>query len=394
MLYIPRGYTFSSVEANFRYQDREDLALIFSHSEASCAAVFTKNRFQAAPILVAKENLLKTKWKNQAIMINSGIANACTGEEGIKVCLESVRLLSRHLNIKEEMILPASTGVIGEQFDDKKWPPAISKLGEYLGKKDLVDVAQAILTTDTFPKIAFRRFEHEGHIATITGIAKGAGMICPNMATMLGFIISDLKISPEPWQGILTYAVNHSFNRISVDGDTSTNDCVIAMANGKSSVGVTPDILSQVRELVTEVCLELAYQIVQDAEGGTKVIHLEVKGAEREEDAEILARAIAHSPLVKTALYGEDANWGRIVAAMGKTQARFIPEKVKVIIGDICIFEKGCGVKIDTDSLLVSKLKRQDITITIDLQMGEEGYWMLFADLTEEYVKINGCYRT
>ncbi len=394
MLYIPAGYTFSSTEANFRYQDREDLALIFSQTDAVCAAVFTNNRFQAAPILVAKENLQKNKGKVRAIMVNSGIANACTGEEGLEICRKSLKLMANHLNIKEEMIIPASTGVIGEQFDKKKWPPAISNLYTSLGKKNIVDVAKAILTTDTFPKIVFRRLEQGQHAATITGIAKGAGMICPNMATMLAFIISDLNIPYRQWQEILTYAVNHSFNRISVDGDTSTNDCVIALTNGKSPIKISPDLISQVKEMLTEVCLELAYQIVQDAEGGTKVIHLEVKGAETEEDAEILARAIAHSPLVKTALHGEDPNWGRIVAAMGKTRAKFLPEKVKVIIGDICIFEKGCGIKIDTDSLLVSKLKRQDITITIDLQMGEGTYWMLFADLTEEYVRINSSYRT
>ncbi len=394
MIYVPEGYTFSSTEANFRYSGREDLALILSSPRASCAAVFTKNRFQAAPIIICREHIHKNRGYARAIMINSGIANACTGKEGIAICAKSVSMLASSLGLRQEEIMPVSTGVIGEQLHEDKWRKGICGLKDNLGKRGLVDVAKAILTTDTFPKIAFRRMEQGNSTATITGIAKGAGMICPNMATMLGFIISDLEASPQIWQEVLTYAVNHSFNRISVDGDTSTNDCVIALANGESHIRVKKDNLPHIREMVTEVCLELAYQIVQDAEGGTKVIHLEVKGAPTEKDAEMIARSIAHSPLVKTALHGEDANWGRIVAAIGKTEARFLPEKIRVSVGDICIFEGGRGVEVDTDSLLVSRLKKQDITICIDLQMGEETYWMLFSDLSPEYVRINASYRT
>ncbi len=391
MLYIPKGYVFSTAEANFRYRGRDDLAIIVSKKVANCAAVFTRNLFKAAPILVCMDKL-KASNVAQAIVINSGIANAGTGDMGFKNCLKSIELTGKYLEINPELIFPSSTGVIGEQFDMECWERGVEQLRQNLGKKDVVDVAKAIMTTDTFPKIASLQ---TGDIS-ITGIAKGAGMICPDMATMLAFIISDVEIEPQLFQKILKRAVENTFNRISVDGDTSTNDCVIALANGANGKKIfTKKDISLFEGMMFEVCEHLAYKIVQDAEGGTKIIHLKVTGTKTIEDAEKIAKSIANSPLVKTAFYGEDANWGRIVAAIGRSGAHIDIYKMKIKIQDIEIFKNGTGIDMDIDSLTLPYLKKQDIYLEVNAgEQTEIEYNMLFSDLSEEYVKINGSYRS
>jgi glutamate N-acetyltransferase/amino-acid N-acetyltransferase len=393
MVLVPKGYLFATVRAGFKYQDRDDLAFIFSQSPASTAAVFTKNRFQAAPILVAKE-ILERRTEVRGILVNAGQANACTGETGYKNCRQTLQMLRELLALGEDEILPASTGVIGEQFDLEKWKKAIPELKSALGRAEPVQVAKAIMTTDTFPKLSWKRLDlREGQI-TFLGLAKGAGMICPDMATMLGFVLCDAQVDPEWWAKSLREAVDASFNAITVDGDTSTNDCVLALANGEARVRVHPDEQGLVSNALQEVCQDLAYQIVQDAEGGTKVIHIQVTGAKDEAQAEVAARTIGHSPLVKTALYGQDPNWGRIVAALGRSGAEFDPNQVRVEIAGITLFAQGQPVKMDIDNILARHLRKQDVHIQVCLGNGPGEYTLLSSDLTEEYVRINACYRT
>ena len=249
------------------------------------------------------------------------------------------------------------------------------------------------MTTDTFPKMAAREVTLGSGTVRLAGFCKGAGMICPNMATMLGFILCDAGVDPAWWQAALTRCVDKSFNAITVDGDTSTNDCVLALANGTAARAEGSD-LAALEEALLEVCQDLAYMIVQDAEGGTKVMRVNVSGAAGMADAQLAARAVGNSPLVKTALYGRDPNWGRIVAALGRSGATFKPEDVVVRIAGMTIFRQGTPVKADWDSLLASALRRDMVDIDVDLGAGEAGLTLLASDFTEEYIKINAEYRT
>ena len=393
MLQVPKGYLFATVSAGFRYQDRDDLALILSDVPARVAAVFTKNMFQAAPILVAKK-ILEKKSKVRGILVNAGQANACTGETGYSNCCQTLQMVKRVFGLGEDDILPASTGVIGEQFDLEKWEKAVPELKKTLGQTDPVRVARAIMTTDTFPKLSWKRVSLQAGEVTFLGFAKGAGMICPDMATMLGFVLCDAQIDGNWWREALKMAVDMSFNAITVDGDTSTNDCVFALANGASGVCVAQDEEDMIRETLKSICQDLAYQIVQDAEGGTKVIHIHVTGAKNKTQAELVARTIGHSLLVKTALYGQDPNWGRIVAALGRSGAEFNPDQVEVRIAGITIFAQGQPVNMDIDNIMARHLRKQDVHIQVSLGDGNGEYTLLSSDLTEEYVRINACYRT
>ena len=392
MIPIPKGYTFSTAKANFRYKNRDDLGLILSEKPAVVAAVFTTNKFKAAPIYVCQKKLKQNSYKAQGIVINSGIANAGTGEMGIYNCSKAMELVGDRLKIDPNFLLPASTGVIGEQFKMECWEAGAEELYKNLGKKDIIDVAKAIMTTDTFPKISYSKHRD----FSVTLVAKGAGMICPNMATMLCFIITDVSIERPLFQDILTEVTENTFNRISVDGDTSTNDCVIAMANGLSGKRVSDkkDILL-FKQILFETMYDASYKIVQDAEGGTKVVHIKVKGTRTYDDAKKIAQTIANSPLVKTAFYGEDANWGRIVAAIGRSGVDVDISKVLIKIGDIEIFKNQMGIDGDIDAILMPYLKKQDIFLYIDIGNNTEyEYNMLFSDLTEQYVKINSGYRS
>jgi len=311
---------------------------------------------------------------------------------GIYKCNKALELVGKRLKIDPKLLLPASTGVIGEQFKMECWEAGAEELYKNLGKKDIIDVAKAIMTTDTFPKISYSKDKN----LSLTLIAKGAGMICPNMATMLCFIITDVSIERSLFQNILTEATENTFNRISVDGDTSTNDCVIGMANGLSGKRISDekDILI-FKKILFEIMYDASYKIVQDAEGGTKVIHIQVKGTKTYDDAKKIAQTIANSPLVKTAFYGEDANWGRIVAAIGRSGVDVDINKVLIKIGDIEIFKNGMGLEGDIDAILMPYLKKQDIFLYIDVGNNTEyEYKMLFSDLTEQYVKINSGYRS
>lgn len=390
---VPKGFLFSTAQGSFKYQDRDDLALIYAPEGAVSAGVFTQNVFQAAPVLVAKKHISQCNLIN-AILINAGQANACTGEKGIQDCEETLRLLSKTLEISPEFILPASTGVIGEFFDLKKWEKAILELRENLGKVDVGKVARAIMTTDKYPKLVSKCLTLDNKEVHLLGLAKGAGMIAPNMATMLGFILCDAEVDRSWWQSCLVEAVETSFNRICVDGDTSTNDTVLALSSGKVKGNFCEDDLYRLKKAVKEICFELARLIVQDGEGASKIIKLTIKKAKTRQDARNIATTIATSPLVKTAFFGEDPNWGRIVAALGRSNASFDPQKIRLFFGDIEVF--GCGVaKLeDIDVWLQGYMQKKELDLVIDLGAGEEEYFILFSDLTFDYVKLNGSYRS
>ncbi|MFP4657397.1 MAG: bifunctional glutamate N-acetyltransferase/amino-acid acetyltransferase ArgJ [Desulfonatronovibrionaceae bacterium] len=392
VLEIPKGYRFGTYAGGLRYQGRDDLTLILSDTPAAAAGVFTRNRFQAAPVLVAQD--IVRGGSVRAVLVNSGQANACTGDMGIAACRECMRIAAEELGIREAEILPASTGVIGEHLPMERMHRVLPRLADRVGKCSPEQAARAITTTDKFPKLSAAGADLSAGRVRVLGLAKGAGMICPDMATMLGFILCDAQVEPGVWQEILGRAVDKSFNAISVDGDTSTNDCVLALANGAGGTRAEKQDIDRLAEAVLQVCQELSYQIVQDAEGGTKVVHIKVSGAADGRQAEAAARAVGNSPLVKTALYGNDPNWGRIVAALGRSGADFDPRQVRVFLGGYCIFENGCPAEGDIDALFARFLRGSDVYIGLELGRGAGEYALKASDLTHEYVSINAEYRT
>ncbi|MDR2891900.1 MAG: bifunctional glutamate N-acetyltransferase/amino-acid acetyltransferase ArgJ, partial [Deltaproteobacteria bacterium] len=300
---VPQGFKFATCAAGFKKTDRKDLALLVSEAPAVAAAMFTKNVFKAAPVLVGQEILSKRE-RVRAVLINSGQANACTGDEGVANCRRTLGMVAAACGLEAEEILPASTGVIGAQLKMDLWESNVPKLAANLGQSSASDFAEAILTTDRFVKIASCELDFKGGKVRLCGMAKGAGMICPNMATMLSTLLCDAKVEAPLWRHLLQVAVDLTFNRASVDGDTSTNDTVYALANGASGVSVDEDEAGILLGAMREVLGKLAYLLVQDGEGATKVMRIRVSGAKSADDAEKICRAIGHSPLVKTAMFG------------------------------------------------------------------------------------------
>lgn len=390
---VPKGFKFSVVNAGFRKKSRNDLALAVSDRPATAAACFTQAAFKAAPVLIGQE-IIAAGRPCRAVMINSGQANACTGEQGLKNCRRTLELLSRSSGIEASEVLPASTGVIGNQFDMGLWEKAVPQLNAELGKCGYVDFANAIMTTDRFFKAAGTKAELKSGTVTMLGMAKGAGMICPNMATMLAVLLCDAEIGREAWQRIVSRAVELSFNRASVDGDTSTNDTIYALANGASGVAVSTDDEEVLLEAVTGVLKQLAYMLVQDGEGATKVMLIKISGAGSAADAEAAARTIGHSLLVKTAMFGQDPNWGRIIAALGRSGAKFRPDDVVLTLGGVVLFKNGTPVYNSDPPQVVDALKQQDIPIELSLGAGSFSYEFMASDLGHGYVTINADYRS
>lgn len=389
----PKGYRFATIEAGLKYSGRKDLALLVSDLPAAAAGVFTTNKFQAAPVVMAKA-MLENRPVARAVLINAGNANACTGEQGLANCRRTLELIGDAVGLAPEEILPASTGVIGMQFNMSKWETAGTPLAADLGKSTAEDFARTIMTTDSFHKLVTRTVQINGNPVSLLAVAKGAGMICPNMATMLSMFITDAAIDPAMWQDMFRKGVDQSFNRVTVDGDTSTNDTVFGLANGASGVTVTEEHRSVMQEAVTAVMREIAYKLVQDGEGATKVIHINVTGATCDADAELAARTVGHSPLVKTAMYGRDANWGRIVAALGRSGAEFDPDDVVVTMCGVELFRNGQPTDADFDTMLEPYLKERDIFLDIEIGHGQGTYVLLASDLTHEYININADYRS
>ena len=391
--YVIPGFHASAVAAGLKKDNVLDLALIFSEKEATVAGVFTTNQVKAAPVILSREHVGSGKAK--AIIANAGNANACTGKTGLNDARLTADLVAKELGVAFEEVLVASTGVIGQPLDMDLVSGAIPGLVETLSPYSIPDAARAIMTTDSFPKIS--RFEgRAGDVPyRILGIAKGAGMIMPNMATLLCFILSDIRIDAQDLKNALHSPVETTFNRITVDGDTSTNDTVLVMANGMA--GNSPLSEADHRGFVgglKTVMGELARMMVKDGEGATKLINIEIKGAHSPSDALNAARTVANSSLVKTAFYGQDPNWGRIMAALGRAGIVMEEQSVDIWIDDILIVEGGLGKGVEPEKKAAGKMAEQEFTLTIDLHQGDYQDRIITCDLTHEYVTINADYRT
>ena len=392
-----RGFSFSAVEAGIRYKGRLDLGLIFSEKPCVTAGVFTTSQVKAAPVVIDVKRL-DAGGLSQAILVNSGCANACTGTEGMEAAVATSRMLSTRLGIEDELVQLSSTGVIGEQLNVKAFENNIDSLIKGLDPSKFDDVAQAIMTTDTVIKTAWTKVMLGGKEISIGGMAKGSGMIMPNMATMLAFVVTDVNITREQLQKILGEVTNTTFNRITVDGDTSTNDMVLVMAIGSADNPLlgsdNEEGLAEFKKALTVVLKDLALQIVTDGEGATKTITIKVGGAESDEDAERLARTVANSNLVKTAFFGEDANWGRIFGAMGRAGVVFDPYKVSLAFGDVTMVENGLGLGAIVEEKATEVLKEKRFSVSIDLHQGNGTAEMYTCDFSLDYVKINADYRS
>ncbi len=390
-----KGYKGAAVKAGIRGRDKIDLGMIFSEAPAAAAGVFTSSKVQAAPVIIGREKL--KKGRAQAIVINSSIANACTGAEGMEKARAVAESAARELGIAAELVQVSSTGVIGEQLDLACFNNNMTRLAAGLGSENFHLVARAMMTTDTVEKIACRRLEISGKQVNLLGLAKGSGMIMPNMATMLCFVMSDADIAPQCLQTMLTKGVEQSFNRITVDGDTSTNDTVLLLANGmagnKTIESPDQEEAGKFQQALDELLKELALKIVADGEGATKLITVRVRGAENNREAERAARTIANSPLVKTACYGEDPNWGRIIAALGRSGINFNQEKVDVFFDQVAMVRNGLGLQ-ENEKQAAEVLRRKEFTITIDLKNGPGQEEIFTCDFSHDYVKINADYRS
>jgi glutamate N-acetyltransferase/amino-acid N-acetyltransferase len=390
----PRGFRAASVRCGLK-KAGNDLAVIASDLPAVSAAVFTRNLVQAAPVLLSREHLRNKT--HRAILVNSGCANACTGEPGLDDSRRSALVLARFLGCDEREVLVNSTGVIGVRLDVRKIEHGISEAAASLDAQGFGAVAEAIMTTDTRPKRAFKEIRLGGKRVMISGVAKGAGMIHPNMATLLSFILTDAAIGKSALQSALKYAVERSFNRVSVDGDTSTNDTLLVMANGAADnrriASASGADFMRFQDALTEVAEALAIQVARDGEGARKLITIEVKRAPTLKDAHRIAEAIATSPLVKTAIAGADANWGRILAAAGRSGAQFDPAQVEIRIGNLVVARKGQAL-LFSEEHAAEILERDEVRLVVDLHQGKAETKQWTCDLTEEYIRINADYRS
>ncbi len=387
-----KGFRAGGVSAGLKKNGALDLGLLVSDRPAAVAAVFTRNQVQAAPVKLDRDRV--RCGVARAVIVNSGNANCATGEPGLAAARSMTAAAGAALGISEAHVLAASTGVIGVQFPIGKVQSAILPLVARLDAHGIPDLARAIMTTDTRPKMGLRE-GREPAPYRIVAIAKGAGMIRPDMATMLCFVVTDAQMDAEALQGALQRAVDASFNRITIDGDTSTNDTVILMANGASGAAIeTAAQQAAFGRLLTDLLADLARQMVRDGEGVTKVVDLTVRGARSDADARAIADVIAHSPLVKTAFFGEDANWGRIVAAAGRAGVFVDPDRLSLHFDDVQMVADGTGCGADAERSATAVLKRPEFSVTLDLHLGDGAASMLTCDFSLDYVKINADYRS
>ena len=389
------GLRATGVHGGLKPDNEKDVALIVADAPAVAAGVFTKNRVCAPVVLVCRGNI--SDHTAQAIVVNSKNANACTGEVGLANARQMTGLVGEALGIDPSLVLVASTGVIGQQLPMDKITNGISLAAAALEPNGGHDAALAIMTTDTVPKEIAVEVEVGGKTVRIGGMTKGAGMIAPNLATMLAFLATDVNIASESLQQALSESVAKSFNRMTIDSDTSTNDTVLIMATGTAGnpeiTNTTDNDYEAFREGLDFACIELAKQIARDGEGATKLVEVVVKGAKNEAEGEMIARAIAESPLVKTAVFGADANWGRIMMAIGKSEAEFDPYQVNVWLNDYQLVKDGMDAGFDEDK--ATELFSEDtVTMTVDLNAGDAAVTMWTCDYSYDYIKINADYRT
>jgi glutamate N-acetyltransferase / amino-acid N-acetyltransferase len=390
----PVGFRASGVACGIKANGNPDLALVVSDTPASAAAVFTTNVAQAAPILVSREHLASSSGRGRAIVVNSGCANACTGDDGLTDAREMTRSTARALACAPEAVLVASTGVIGVKLVMPKVHAGITSAAQALSRDGGAAAARAIMTTDPFSKEAAAEAVAAAGTFRVGGMAKGSGMIEPMMATMLGFLTTDARVEPALLQRALKEAVDDTFNAISVDGECSTNDCVFVLANGASGVTLGEDDYPALTAALRQVCEPLAIGIVRGGEGATKLITIRVSGARNHDDAKATARAIANSPLVKTAVHGGDPNWGRLVAVAGRATRTLVLDRARVKIGPIELFSNGAPYD-ERAPQAAEYLRGKDITLEVDLGTGGPGEARMWScDLTADYVRINADYRT
>jgi glutamate N-acetyltransferase/amino-acid N-acetyltransferase len=389
------GFLFSGISAGIKKDGKRDLGLIYSEVPARVAGLFTTNKVKGAPVQLDMARIKKGLC--QAIIVNSGNANACTGIQGRRDAKRVSSLIAKQLGINEKLVFPSSTGVIGTPLPVEKIEGGIPELINNLSAEGWMKTVEAMMTTDTFPKIEVATCRIKGKQVKLCGMIKGAGMICPDLATMLSFLLTDANIKGSLLQQMLEKAAEVSYNRITIDGETSTNDTVLLLANGKAG----HPILNRMdrdgeafKYMLFEVCQNLAKSLVKDGEGATKFINIFIRGAKNREDAKRAAYAIAHSPLVKTAFFGEDANWGRILCALGHSGAQINPNRIDVFFDKVPIVKNGMGVSPRLEEKAVGVIKKMSFGVTVDLHQGKSQFSVLTTDLSIEYVKINASYRS
>jgi glutamate N-acetyltransferase/amino-acid N-acetyltransferase len=390
---LPSGYRYAATYAGIRKVKKDDLGLIVSDSPASAAAVFTQNRVQAAPVRIARFHLAQSRGLVSAVLINAGNAN-CATRTGDRVALACCDAVGKQLRVPAEQVFPASTGVIGVELETRLIVNALPKLIAGLSPKGFEAVACAMLTTDTVMKTTQQQVRLKKGVVHIAGMTKGSGMIQPNMATTLGFVITDAAIPPATLASMLSEAIARSYNRISVDGDTSTNDTMLLLANGASGIQPVEKERAKIQEALSQVMENLARQIVRDGEGARKLITIEVSGASGDDAAERIARSIANSLLVKTAVAGSDPNWGRIISAAGNAGVPLDPSKVDIDLQEVAVCRGGLAADF-SEAELKKKLDAPECSIRVALQgrgKGSARFWT--CDLTEKYIEINASYRT
>jgi len=388
-----KGFQAAGIHSGLKNNPDRDLGLIFSEVPASVAGVFTQNRIKAAPVRITQKRI--QSGTSNAIIVNSGNANCCNGEEGHQSALDMAGAAASGLGLKDVDVLVASTGVIGEKFPIGKVENAVPNLIEALKPDGFMDFARAIMTTDVVPKLEHRQGLIQDQSYNLMGTAKGSGMIAPNMATMLCFICTDISMPQPLLQKLLVSGVDKTLNRICIDGDTSTNDTTLILANGQSKVSI--DNMEQAGEfqlLLEQVLSSLAKSLVKDGEGVTKCVDIIVKGAMSNQDAHTIANTISTSPLVKTALFGEDANWGRLLAAAGRAGVPIDPNRIDIYFDQVQMTRNSLGCGKEAEKLSTRVLKEPEFSIVMDLNMGEGSASVLTCDFTIEYIKINADYRS
>ncbi len=390
------GFELGIASAGIKRPGRKDVVVMRCAEGSSVAGVFTLNAFCAAPVILAKKRVLG---QVHYLLTNTGNDNAGTGEAGLQNATRTCAALAQLAGVDESAVLPFSTGVIGEPLPVEKIEGALQAALDDLSENHWAEAATGIMTTDTLPKGASRQFVHDGVTVTVTGISKGAGMIKPNMATMLGYIATDAKVAQAVLQDLLRDAANKSFNRITIDGDTSTNDCCMLIATGQAALPevsqASGDLFAKLKEAVFSVCMDVAQAIVRDGEGATKFVTVQVNGGATHQECLDVGYAVAHSPLIKTALFASDPNWGRILAAVGRAGvAQLDVSLIDVFLGDVCIASRGCRAASYTEAQGSAVMAKEEITIRIELGRGGCSETIWTTDLSHEYVKINAEYRT
>ncbi len=390
------GFELGISSAGIKREGRKDVVVMRCAEGSSVAGVFTLNAFCAAPVILAKKNVVG---EVRYLLTNTGNANAGTGEPGLQAAARTCAKLAELTGVAETAVLPFSTGVIGEPLPVEKIEGALAAALADLSVDNWAAAATGIMTTDTQPKGASRQFTHDGVTVTVTGISKGAGMIKPNMATMLGYIATDAKVSQGLLQDLLRDAANKSFNRITIDGDTSTNDCCMLIATGQAELPeitqASGALFAELKQAVQDVSMELAQAIVRDGEGATKFVTVQANGGATHQECLDVAYAVAHSPLIKTALFASDPNWGRILAAVGRAGvAQLDVSKIDVFLGDVCIASRGCRATTYTEEQGAAVMAKEEIGIRIELGRGTCSETIWTTDLSHEYVRINAEYRS